>query len=297
MNMNRRSTTALIGGAIAVAFAFQVYAETKENPYQVIIDRNPFGLREPPPPPPPPTNEPPPPPPLDIKLTGISTLLGPAKVFLEFTDPQTKKVDRPSAMLEGEIHKNVTIVAIDPENNRVKIKTPDTERWLDFEKNGIKPTGGATAAAGQPGIPGKPLGVPPAPGVVPPAPGVAPAGAASAAARGGLTGGGSATAAPATPYAAAAPSGVPVSSVGGLPPRPLRTDAGAALIGGSGGGLAPTAPTAANPAPAMTAEQAQQIIEARRIQLQQQGNPMQGILPPTQLGRQLQNTPTPPAPR
>lgn len=281
--MNRHKIAALLGAALAAGWSFQSRAEVKENPYQIIIDRNPFGLRPIPPPPPPPSNEPPPPPPLGVAMTGITTLLGPPKVFLEFTDSQTKKVDRPSALLEGETFKAITVVSIDPENNRVKIKNGDAESWLDFEKNGVKPAGGgAPAPVPHPGFPGAPAAAAaaiPVPGAGAPAFPNAP--------RGALVGGASAaTAAPATYNPGQ------VTSAAGLPTRPLRTDAaGAGLIGGQG---APVATPAATPTtPAMTPEQAQAIIEARRMQLQQAGDSRANILPTTRLGQELKGL-TPP---
>src|SRR5436190_14085248 len=139
--------TGLLGGVIVAGFSLGAFAEVKENPYQVIIDRNPFALRPIPPPPVPQDNTPPPPPALEIKLTGITTLLGPPRVFLEFTDPQSKKTDRPPPLGEGDPYKDgISVVAIDAENGRVRIKNGDAETTLDFEKNGIKP-GGAVAAA------------------------------------------------------------------------------------------------------------------------------------------------------
>ena len=197
----------LLGGVLVTAWSHNARADLKENPYQVIIDRNPFALRPIPPPPPPPDNTPPPPPPMEIKITGLTTLLGPPKVFLEFTDPQTKKVDRPSPMSEGDSYKdNISIVSIDTDNERVKIRVGETESWIDFDKNGIKPAGTAAATP-----------VPPAPGfglpanpIIPPAPGGVAAPAASGPARGSLVGGATASASPVggnpNPYAGGIPS-------------------------------------------------------------------------------------------
>ena len=270
--MNRHKIAAWLGAALALGWSFQAHAEVKENPYQIIIDRNPFGLRPIPPPPVPPNNEPPPPPPLGVAMTGITTLLGPPKVFLEFTDPQTKKVERPSALLEGDSFKGITVVSIDSENNRVRIKNGDAESWLDFEKNGVKAAGGgAPAPVPHPGFPG----ANPAAAAVP-----VPAGgsAVGASIRGGLVGGGNSPAVPA-PY-----NPGQVSSAGGIPPRAVRTD-GRGLVNDGGSAVPAAAPTA----PSMTPAQATAIIEARRLQLQQQGNPMSRILPTTPLTRELQD--------
>src|SRR6185503_7956384 len=87
----KRGTIASILGTVAVAgFSFAALAEVKENPYQVITDRNAFGLRPIPPPPEPKKEEPPPVPPPDIKLTGITTLLGSPRVMLQVEDKQAK---------------------------------------------------------------------------------------------------------------------------------------------------------------------------------------------------------------
>src|SRR6185295_12491888 len=40
---------------------------------------------------------------------------------------------------EGESYKELTVVSIDSENGRVRIKNGDTEMVLDFIKNGVKP--------------------------------------------------------------------------------------------------------------------------------------------------------------
>jgi hypothetical protein len=272
--MKRGTITGLLGGVIVAGFSLGAFAEVKDNPYQVIIDRNPFGLR---PPPPPPSTEPPPPPPvpaLEIKLTGITTLLGPPRVFLEFTDPTTKKTDRPPPLGEGDPYKDgISIVSIDAENGRVRIKNGDAESTLDFDKNGIKP--GAVAAAApvpHPGLPGNPI--PPVPGF----PGAAPAGVpvATGPARGAIVGGATASVAP-----------TPATGLGGLPPRPVRTDNGAAILGGYGQTANPQPAYQVQAQPTMTREQAEATIELRRQELQRQNNPAAAILPPTSLGRAL----------
>jgi hypothetical protein len=278
--MNQRTISSWLAAVIVAASSWSAFAEQKENPYQIIIDRNPFGLRPIPPPPPPPDNTPPPPPPLEIKLTGITTLLGPAKVFLEFTDPQPKNAANKTefqTMSEGDVYKEFTVVSIDAENNRVKIKNGDAETWLDFEKNGKK----ATGAAAVPGTPPPPAfaGIPAAP-AIPPAP-VGGVSTPAATARGGLVGG--STVASAAPVPQAGYNGaVPGSTVlGSSPARPLRTDSGAGLVGGYG--VQPTAPagTGQTPAqPAMTREQLIQHLQNQRALAEQQKNGTAAIIPP-----------------
>ncbi|HEY0548278.1 MAG TPA: hypothetical protein VGF13_01680 [Verrucomicrobiae bacterium] len=276
--MKRGTITGLLGGVIVAGFSLGAFAELKDNPYQVIIDRNPFGLKPIPPPPPPADNTPPPPPALEIKLTGLTTLLGAPRVFLELTDPQSKKVDRPPPLAEGESFKDsISIVAIDTENGRVKIKKGDAETTLDFDKDGLKP-GGAVAAAApvpHPGLPGL-NPVPPVPGAPTASlPGAGPA-------RGAVVGGATPTAAPAT--FPGAPS---------FPSRPLRTDTGAAIVGGYG--VNPTAQQhqQVQAQPSMTREQAEATIELRRQELLRQNPGAASILPPTGLQRALNSSPIP----
>lgn len=118
-----------------------------EHPYAAIVERNAFGLRPIPPAPPPAQPEVPPPAPLpDIKLTGISTLLGEPQVFIEIIDPQTKKTERPPGLEAGEKQFDIEILAIDPRQGVVRVRNRGTEQTLDFVNNGIKPGAPSTAA-------------------------------------------------------------------------------------------------------------------------------------------------------
>ena len=287
--MKSGTITGLLGGVIVAGFSLGAFAEMKENPYQVIIDRNPFGLRpvpivEPPKPP-----EIPAPPPLKIKLTGITTLLGPPRAILEFTDPQTQKTDRPPPFSENDTYKdNITIVSIDAENKRVRIKNGDAETTLDFEKDGIKPSGGVASAAPvpHPGVTPLNTGVPPVPTAIPAA-----GQPVNNNGRTSIVGGGNPVSAVPNTFN---PGGLG-SSANVLPTRTLRTDTGAAIVGG----YQPYQPAQAQPAqqlPTMTREEIEARIEAQRRFLEEKGHPQSRILPPTSMGRAL-NSPPVPAPR
>ncbi len=152
--MKRGTLTVLFGAIVVAGFSLGAFADVKENPYQVIIDRNPFNLR---PIPPPPTvvvvetNAPPLPPP-EIKLTGISTLSGAPKVFLQVEDKQTKKASFPPPLAVGDNHFEISIVSIDVENNTVRIRNGDAETTLDFDKNGVKAAAIAATPVPNPGV-------------------------------------------------------------------------------------------------------------------------------------------------
>jgi hypothetical protein len=254
----------LIAATLAIVTA-AVRAEVKDNPYQTIIQRNAFALREPPPPPPPATNNAADtPPPVDVKITGITDLLGPVKVFLQLQNSQTKKFDYLS-MEVGERQGDIEVLSIDKENGVVRIRHGDAETSLDFEHNGVKPV----AAAG--GTPGSP--VPPPPHMTPlnaPAPFNNP-GNHNVSVSGGYT-------APSTA------SGL--SSA--IPARPLRSEsANNVLIGGNGMAANPNPTPQPHVAPNQSAEEVMRDIEARRqlmLQKEQQGQVPRGmssILPPT----------------
>jgi hypothetical protein len=119
------------------ASAFGVVPKTQ---FEVISQRNPFALRPIPPVVEAPAPEVPKPPRPEIRLTGISTLLGQPKVFLQVADPQTKKTEFPLGMIVGERFGEIEILSVDPENGVVRIRDGESETSLDFEHNGVKPS-------------------------------------------------------------------------------------------------------------------------------------------------------------
>ena len=214
------------------------WAEVRSNPYQVIVERNPFGLK-PPPPPPDPTPPGPVIPPPKVILTGIVSAFGPVRALLEITEQEPgkqAKTEKP-ILREGEKWGPVEVISIDYDKSTVKIRNNGAETNLLFQEAKLTAT-----AAPPPGIP-PPGGFPPggsAPTVI------SPANAAVNSRGGGVTivgGGGTpaATGAPAVAPNSAFPgtpaTGAPGGSYtapgynnsGGLrtiPSRSLRTDAG-----------------------------------------------------------------------
>jgi hypothetical protein len=132
-------------------------AEARQNPFAHISGRNVFALRTVVPVEQPiPTN--PKPPASDIRLTGLSTLLGEPIVILEITDPQTKKTDHPSPFRIGDRYQDEFIVlGIDVGQRTVCISREGVEMVLDFQRNGIKE---GTFAAAQPSPPVTPRTTP-----------------------------------------------------------------------------------------------------------------------------------------
>ncbi len=226
MKQNRMTLACVLSVAIAsTQFAAAVSAD---NPYlTTITNRNLFHLTAPPDPAllipvvaPPPLPE--------VKLAGITTLMGKTLAILRV--PRAAKPPDPakeiSVFLEAGApgEEGVQVVAINIAAGTVKIDNHGTPQLLDFTKNAPKPTGVPSPAGGLPVPPPRPGGVIPVP----------------------------------APASAAAPA---VTSIG----RPLRSDpgsqSGAAVPGGGPGQVG----TSAVPLP-LTREEQVIMIEANRIQ-------------------------------
>lgn len=136
--------------ALAAFTAIDGWADVKPNPYETIVDRNPFALR---PPPPPASNEPPPPPttpPATVEVTGMTSVSRTPKVLLEITPGPGKPVVR-RILSEGEREDTVEVVSINVEKNEVVLRSSGVLTNLSLKK----PSAVAAAAA--------PAGAPPTP--------------------------------------------------------------------------------------------------------------------------------------
>jgi hypothetical protein len=150
--------------------------------YSSIVERNPFGLKDPVVPAAPPTNKPAADPKKeDFYLTGISTI-GDSKrpkAYLLNKDASKKNYDEKYFTLSaGDKQGELAVKEIDPKGRRVLIAYQGEDRWLSMKDNGVPaPTGpGPGQGGGMPLVPGAPGAIPPAPGAVPtPLPGAAPA--------------------------------------------------------------------------------------------------------------------------
>lgn len=149
----------LLGALLAAAPARGVEAEAAAqtgDPFQVIIERNPFGLLPPPAPPPPPKEEPKEEPPLDVKLSGIMSIFKPPRAMFVNTPPGAKTPEYLS-VAEGEREGGIEVLVggIDIAKGTVRVNVGGVTRTLSFEEHGVK---GAAVSGVPPG--GRPVPVP-----------------------------------------------------------------------------------------------------------------------------------------
>ena len=172
--MNRVEKRLLLGlGGLLLAVVLRAdVKERADHPYQVIIDRNAFGLR---PPPqvvnPIPTN---PVVPVNVKFTGITSNSRGKKAWLMIPAQPGKNTNPQylNGLAEHEKQGEIEVLEINVKESKVKILNAGSLVELNVKDNGL-PT---PAALPVPGVPLNSYGVPgalPTPGLVP-APGISP---------------------------------------------------------------------------------------------------------------------------
>lgn len=143
-------------------------ASTALSPYTCIVERNSFGLK-------PPVNpadlvKPPPPVTADIKLQGITTILGRKQVLMKIkvpARPPEPAREQSFVFVEGQREGEVEVKEINPAEGTVKIDNGGTILALNMKDHGEKPTPGAAPAAPNLPAPGVMPGIPPPAAVVP----------------------------------------------------------------------------------------------------------------------------------
>lgn len=167
-----KSLILLAGGVWLCAEVQGALTEAGSNPYQKIVDRNMFGLRDPPPPP---VQTAPPPPvtPSNVKITGISNTYKVKKAHFMVSLPG--KTPEYCSLSEGEGKDSLEVLEIDTKAGSVKVRTAGVEKVMTFETDGLKNPMAAMPPPGAPGVPGMVPGMPGVPALNLP-PGVMPAG-------------------------------------------------------------------------------------------------------------------------
>lgn len=145
-------------------------AASNDRSYQIIAERNPFGLKPVPQvAPPPPTT---PPAKTNLKLTGFTTLRE-KRAFFIVIDEKTKTNQPISLTIDQEVD-GLKLLDVDPVFRKVRVLKDGVEKLMAFDTDGLTNAIAVAAPAGTPGFPGvQPGGVPginrpvPAPTVTP----------------------------------------------------------------------------------------------------------------------------------
>jgi len=141
--------------ALAVAVqCFWVAPGAWANPYSAVAERNIFGLKDPPPPPAEPEPEPEPPP--NVKVVGITTLMGIPRALVKVQVPakpqQPAKEDSYIMVAGGPAQGGVEVLEIKDSNDlkdvKVKIRVGGKESWMALDKDTPKAAPAVAAAAG-----------------------------------------------------------------------------------------------------------------------------------------------------
>lgn len=248
-------------GELDQAAGDEAAPQAAPNPYQAIIDRNVFGLKDPPPAPaaPDPQAQVTP---SALKLSILTTMFGKRASFVQ-QEPGKPPVNS-DLLREGEKDSSITnlqVLQIDERSGSVRVIYGNKELTLDFKSNGIAPPVGPPVAAPGPMLAGKP-GALPAPGQPP-----------QAVAAANFN--------PLPPVGRATDSG---SGLRAIPVRPTRLGSGGSTTYGLGGnavggryGYNQAAQAQAQEQPSLSAEQ-----QALILKIQEQQAARQGIeLPPT----------------
>lgn len=252
----------LAGGLFLPAAAHAL--TSTDNPYNSIVVRNPFGLIAPPPPAPIETTTPP----SNIKLTGITTILGIKNALLMAQEPGPAGKSQSYILTEGQREGQIEVLAIDNIAGLVKVNNAGVVSTLNFDKDGFKsPTSPVATPGAMPGVPGIP-----SPASMPGRP--MPAGSFNSIQPSGGNN---------VPNTAPA---VPSSGLRQIPSRSLRLPQSSALLNQSAATPASTAPVQVQ-----IDEQAAKILINQEI-AKQRGDPSHVLYPP--LPGELPALPNPP---
>lgn len=270
----------LLLGTAALVMHFAAGANTPDNPYRAIVERNIFGLKDPPPPAPPEATKPPP---SKLTLTGITTILGKKQVLLKTAAAPAKPGEQPKGeqsyiITEGVREGDIEVLEINEVAGSVKLIYAGVPTTLDFEKDGPKlPSTPAPGAPRPPGTPGAVAGIP-IPSVIRP-------GGASPMTPNTLPGmrtiptrnlrvPGSSSGSTSPAYDAAPAYGTPGA---GAADASGTLSTASLLSPASSGGVRQNWP----PERQLTREEQAAMIEVERARLQAEGNPAANLLPST----------------
>ena len=170
MNRVEKSLACGLGGLLLARVVCADVSEATADRYQVIVERNGFGLKPPPLVTPPATNAPPVK--SDVKMTGITSNFAGRKVWLMIPPGPGRKDPQYLSIPEHETQGDIQVLEINEKESTVKILNAGVAVTLNFKENGL-PTPAALPLPGNPATPYGAPGAVPQPGIVP-APGTPP---------------------------------------------------------------------------------------------------------------------------
>ena len=153
MRGGRTVVLCVLSGLLLDTEAKALVPDGSGNPYQGIMERNIFGLKPPPPPVDP--NEVKAVPPPNIKLTGITTILGRKQALLMVAvpaKPPTPAREDSYILTEGQRDGDIEVLNIDEKAGTVKVDNRGAIQTLDFVNNGVKLPGATPGAPAPPGM-------------------------------------------------------------------------------------------------------------------------------------------------
>lgn len=167
MNSTERTLRLAFGAFLIAATVEADITESKDNPYRVIIDRNPFGLQDPPPLPDPASLTNQPPVKVDVKFTGISSdsHSNSKRAWLMVPAGPGRPQPKYLSLSEGDSDGDLKVLEINETETTVKVLNAGVPVTLNFKEHGLT---APAAPVVHPGVPGVPGVVVPAPGIPPP---------------------------------------------------------------------------------------------------------------------------------
>ncbi len=195
MNWVGKPRVLVLGAVLAAVVAHADVTEIKDNPYKVILDRNPFGLKGPPEAPTQPTNQAVK---VDVKFTGITSDHTSKRAWFVIPPGPGRQQPKVLSLSEGDSDGDLKVLEINVQETTVKVLNAGNSAVLNFKDHG--------------------LNAPPAPIIQPPMPGALPApGVPLPGVRTGAS--------PYVPAPSVTPQGIPQASIAAptVTPPPLRT--------------------------------------------------------------------------
>lgn len=141
--IQRLGPSAALSLAVLTLGIVSAAGSIRANPYESIVERNAFGLKDPPPPPSEnPNSKPPEPePPTKITFTGISRAFGTTRAHIMVPVEGKNNEFKYYSLEEKDVQDGIEVLAINPEKESVQIRSQGKALTLTFETHGNQAAG------------------------------------------------------------------------------------------------------------------------------------------------------------